>query len=168
MKEHAFVGTWRLVSCRWIDDDGRVTYPYGRSPVGYLIYTDTGHMGVNFMSANRRRFSSQHLLAASAEEERSAKKSYQAYSGRYEVRGDKMIHHVEVSLFPNWVGQEQERYYTLEGNILCLSTEPLPFRDTHQTAYLEWERVSSGGESEQAGTPLPEGNGPVMHGGSNG
>jgi len=142
MTKHLFVGTWKLVSYRWVDEDQHVSYPYGHSPVGYLIYTDTGHMAVNFMSANRRRFTAQHLLDASAQEERSAKKTYQAYSGRYEVRGDKMIHHVEVSLFPNWVGQEQERFYRLEGNLLCLSTEPLPFRNTYQTAHLEWERVS--------------------------
>ncbi len=141
MNENSFVGTWRLISCKWIDDEQHVTYPYGRSPVGYLIYTHSGHMAVNFMSANRRRFAATHPLQASAQEERSAKKSYQAYSGRYEVRGDKMIHHVEVSLFPNWVGEEQERFYQLDGNILCLSTEPLPFRDTYQTAYLEWERI---------------------------
>lgn len=148
MTEAQFVGTWRLVSCRWVDDDGRVTYPYGRSPVGYLIYTDTGHMAVNFMSANRRRFASEVRTEGTPEEERSAKKSYQAYSGRYEVRGNTIVHHVEVSLFPNWVGREQERFYELDGDRLCLSTEPLPSGKTHQTAHLEWERVSSSLEGQ--------------------
>ena len=27
-----------------------------------------------------------------------------AYGGRYEVTGDTVTHHVETSLFPNWVG----------------------------------------------------------------
>lgn len=142
MTQTHFIGTWRLVSCRWVDDDGRVTYPYGRTPVGYLIYTETGHMAVNFMSSQRRRFASEAPEQGTSEEERAAKKSYQAYSGRYEVRGDKIIHHVEVSLFPNWVGREQQRFYELEGDRLCLSTERLPQGKTHQTAYLEWERVS--------------------------
>jgi hypothetical protein len=148
MTEDLFIGTWRLVSCRWVDDDGRVTYPYGRSPVGYLIYTNTGHMAVNFMSATRRRFASENRMKGTPKEERAARKSYQSYSGRYEVRGDKIIHHVEVSLFPNWVGREQERFYELEGDRLCLSTEPLPFGKTHQTAHLEWERVSASMERD--------------------
>jgi hypothetical protein len=149
MTQSFFIGTWRLVSCRWVDDDGRVTYPYGRSPVGYLIYTDTGHMAVNFMSANRRRFASDSLMQGTPEEERTAKKSYQAYSGRYEVRDDKIIHHVEVSLFPNWVGREQERFYAFDGDRLCLSTEPLPYGKTRQTAHLEWERVPALLEREE-------------------
>jgi hypothetical protein len=93
------------------------------------------------MSANRRRFASEQPLDGTSEEERTAKKSYQAYSGRYEIRDNKVIHHVEVSLFPNWVGREQERFYELEGDRLCLSTEPLPYGQTHQTAHLEWERI---------------------------
>ena len=149
MTEDLFIGTWRLVSCRWVDDDGRVTYPYGRSPVGYLIYTNTGHMAVNFMSATRRRFASENRMKGTPKEERAARKSYQSYSGRYEVRGDKIIHHVEVSLFPNWVGREQARFYELEGDRLCLSTEPLPFGKSHQTARLEWERVSASMEREE-------------------
>lgn len=141
MRSDAFVGTWRLVSYRWIDDDGRVTFPYGHAPVGYLIYTDDGHMAVNFMSASRRRFLAGRFSDATGEEQRRAKKTYQAYSGTYEVRDDKMIHHVEVSLFPNWVGMDQERYFELADNRLCLSTEPLPFGGSRMTAYLEWERA---------------------------
>jgi hypothetical protein len=105
-------------------------------------------MAVNFMSANRRRFASEDRMQGTPEEERSAKKSYQAYSGRYEVRDDKIIHHVEVSLFPNWVGREQERFYEFEGDRLCLSTEPLLYGKTRQTAHLEWERVSASLERE--------------------
>ncbi|HEX6509132.1 MAG TPA: lipocalin-like domain-containing protein [Chloroflexota bacterium] len=143
MTHAPFVGTWRLVSCIWEGPDGRITYPYGRSPVGYLIYTDDGYMAVNFMSSGRHRFASEQRFEATGQEERRARKTYQSYSGRYEVRGDRMIHHVEVSLFPNWVGRDQERIYRLEGDRLCLSTDPLPFGNSHQIARLEWERVST-------------------------
>jgi hypothetical protein len=143
MSSDGFVGTWRLVSCIWTDTAGAVTYPYGRSPVGYLIYTADGYMAVNFMSANRRRFASDRFPEAAAEEERGARKTYQAYSGRYEVRDGRMIHHVEVSLFPNWVGRDQERFYELDGDRLRLSTEPLPFGSSYQVAHLEWQRVTA-------------------------
>jgi hypothetical protein len=38
-----------------------------------------------------------------------------AYGGRYSFSGDRVIHHVEMSLFPNWVGSDQERTVSLTG-----------------------------------------------------
>jgi hypothetical protein len=36
-----------------------------------------------------------------------------------------VIHHVEPSLFPNWVGGDQERWVELAGDQLILSASPL-------------------------------------------
>ncbi len=44
-----------------------------------------------------------------------------AYAGRYSFRGDRVIHHVELSLFPNWVGTDQQRWVELAGDRLTLS-----------------------------------------------
>ena len=38
---------------------------------------------------------------------RAAFATFIAYGGRYEVTGDTVAHHVETSLFPNWVGTRQ-------------------------------------------------------------
>jgi hypothetical protein len=38
-----------------------------------------------------------------------------AYAGRYSFHGDRVVHHVELSLFPNWVGSDQERWVELAG-----------------------------------------------------
>jgi hypothetical protein len=51
------------------------------------------------------------------------------------------VHHVEVSLFPNWVGSAQERVYACSGDRLSLSTAPLLQRGSEQRAYLVWERA---------------------------
>jgi hypothetical protein len=40
-----------------------------------------------------------------------------AYAGRYSFLGDHVIHHVELSLFPNWVGSDQERFTTGDARI---------------------------------------------------
>jgi hypothetical protein len=48
-----------------------------------------------------------------------------AYAGRYSFSGDRVIHHVELSLFPNWVGTDQQRSVELSGDRLILSARPL-------------------------------------------
>ena len=75
------------------------------------------------------------------EEKAQAAETYVSYCGRYEFRGDTVVHHVEHSLFPNWVGVEQERLIDLEGNRLTLSTRPMLLGGIRRTAHLIWELV---------------------------
>src|SRR3712207_5479695 len=67
--------------------------------------------------------------------------SQNVYCGRYEFRGETVIHHVELSLFPNWVGVEQERLVELRGDLMTLSTRPMLFGGMQRSAHLIWERV---------------------------
>jgi len=53
---------------------------------------------------------------------------------------------VHMSLFPNWIGADQERLVDLRGERLTLSTRSLLLRGIQQTAHLTWERIS---KSEQ-------------------
>jgi hypothetical protein len=47
-----------------------------------------------------------------------------AYAGAFQVEEEKKIvtHFVLVSLFPNWIGQKQQRIASIEGDLLHLST----------------------------------------------
>ena len=71
-----------------------------------------------------------------------AVEGYVSYCGRYEVNGDKVIHHIEVSLFPNWVGVRQERMYELDGDRLTLSTPLMLVGGRRLSTHLIWERAS--------------------------
>jgi hypothetical protein len=51
------------------------------------------------------------------------------------------VHHVELSLFPNWVGTDQERSVELAEHRLILSASPLLLAGTQQVPRLVWERV---------------------------
>jgi Lipocalin-like domain len=64
-----------------------------------------------------------------------------AYAGRYTFHGDRVVHHVELSLFPNWVGSDQERSVELAGDRLTLSAGPLLLAGTKQVPRLVWKRV---------------------------
>ncbi|HKZ81830.1 MAG TPA: lipocalin-like domain-containing protein [Pyrinomonadaceae bacterium] len=71
-----------------------------------------------------------------------SRKTSASYCGRYEFQGDRVMHYVELSLFPNWIGLSQERLLNLAGNRLRLSTRPMLLDGKQQTAQLVWERVS--------------------------
>ena len=98
-------------------------------------------MSVAIMGPTRAKFATGDLLGGSVEEKAQAAETYVSYCGRYEFRGDTVIHHVELSSFPNWVGVGQERLVELEGNRLTLSTRPILLGGMNQTAHLIWEHV---------------------------
>ena len=54
---------------------------------------------------------------------------------------DTVIHHIEISSFPNWIGNAQVRFAELDGDLLTLSTKPMTFQGVERTAKLVWERV---------------------------
>jgi hypothetical protein len=142
MTPNPLIGTWRLIS--WENrslDDQKISYPLGKDAVGYIMYNPDGYMSVAITRPNRAKFAAGDLLGGSAEEKVQAADTYVSYCGRYEFRGDTVIHHVDFSLFPNWVGVEQERLVELTGNRLTLSTRPILLGGKQQTAHLIWERV---------------------------
>ncbi len=134
------MGTWRLLSFHIKTLDGKATYPYGRDAVGYYIFSESGYMSVAIMPANRRGFADGDFMGGSTEE-KAAAATYISYSGKYEIQGDKVIVHPEVSFFPNWIAVDQVRFWELEGDRLTLSTAPILMRGAQQTAHLVWERA---------------------------
>lgn len=135
------VGTWRLVSYRLLGSRGQVRYPYGERATGYLLYGDDGYMAVSIMNAARIPFAGADIRRRTRSEAAHATQTYLSYSGRYEVLDDRVLHRVEVSLFPNWCGTVQERFYCLDGDRLELSTAPLQPDVEMPRAHLVWERL---------------------------
>ena len=121
--------------------DGQVSYLLGKDAVGYIMYNPDGYMFVAIMRSDRASFAVGDLLSGSMEEKAYAAGTYVSYCGRYEFRGETVIHHVELSLFPNWVGVEQERLVEVRGDRLTISTRPILFGGAQRTAHLIWERV---------------------------
>jgi hypothetical protein len=137
----ALIGTWRLVSRKNRDAGGQVTYPMGANPLGYLVYTPVGHFTVTISRPRRAGFPLDDLLGGTMEDKARAVESFVAYAGTYTFYGDRVVHHVELSLFPNWVGTEPERAAELTEDRLTLSAGPLPLAGKQQLARLVWERV---------------------------
>jgi hypothetical protein len=140
--DNPLIGTWRLLS--WENRsvaDGGVSHPLGEDAVGYIMYGRDGYMSVAISRPDRARFAAGDLLGGGAGERARAAETYVSYCGTYEFRGDTVVHFVELSLFPNWVGAEQERLVEVAGDRLVLSTRPILLGGVQRTAHLIWERV---------------------------
>jgi Lipocalin-like domain len=147
MQPHQLVGTWKLLSNEFRFSNGSVSYPWGRDAEGLLIYSEDGYMMTSFCSANRARFVSDDLAKADPNEYEQAARTYISYGGSYELHGNKLIHHVLMSLFPNWVGQPQIRIIEhLEGDHLTLATEPATFAGQSVQGFFHWKRVEEAGQ----------------------
>ena len=143
MASNPLIGTWKLVSWENRSLDGQITYPLGEDAVGYISYTQDGYVFVAMMRHDRAEFTAGDLLRASAEEKAHAAETYITYCGRYDFRGNTVVHHVELSLFPNWVGVDQERLVEIAGNRLTVSTRPMLLEGTQRSGHLIWERVQT-------------------------
>jgi hypothetical protein len=137
----ALVGAWRLLSWENQAADGQITHPMGTNALGYVIYTADGRFSITISRRGRAGFTTGDLLSGTTEEKARAMEGFVAYAGRYSFHGDRVIHHVELSLFPNWVGTDQQRSVELSGDRLILSASPLLLAGTQQVPRLVWERV---------------------------
>ncbi len=132
-----FIGTWKLIDYSFLHEDCTVEKPWGDHVVGYLLYSAEGYMSGNLSPAGRK-----HNVEQPDTQKARRKRDYIAYAGPYTVEGDTVTHHVEVSLFPNWLGTAQLRYHKREGNMLTLRTPPVPAGDDVVAVQLTWEKVT--------------------------
>jgi hypothetical protein len=135
-------GVWRLVSSEFKTSSGNVIYPLGEDALGLAIFTESGYMSGQLMRQNRPIFASGDQASGTPEEIQTALQGYVAYYGPYEVDVEKqtLTTHVEGSMYPNWVGGQQVRFYELTDKQLILKTTPMAFGDEEFIGALTWER----------------------------
>lgn len=128
MQENPLVGTWLLRSAE-LRSAHEMTHPWGPDATGQLIHSADGYMSVIITAARRPQFATSDLRGGGNEELAQAARTCTAYAGRYERCGDTVVHHVEASLFPNWVGTDQVRRFDFVGGQVRLRTPPTVIRD---------------------------------------
>src|SRR5262245_28073583 len=122
------VGTWRLVFFAAYGADGRETTDFGPTPRGSLMYDQGGRMSVNITHSERKPFESDN--------------GYFGYFGSYTVdeSAGTVTHHIEGAAHPNYVGTDQRRFFTLQGDRLVLSTQPEQAAEADARYVATWER----------------------------
>jgi hypothetical protein len=141
------VGAWVLEVYEAEDPDGTLREPFGPAPVGLLVYGADGRMAVQVMDPRRPRWERRAPEAARRAQMSAAADGYIAYAGRYEVEetaAPTVVHHVEISLVPNWVGRAQRRAAVLDGDRLRLTAEPLEVAGRTTIPRLTWRRDGAG------------------------
>ena len=109
------------------------------------MYDGNGRFSGQIMARERPGFVTGNLLKGTDDEVRAAFEGYVAYYGSYSLdeRQGLMVHTVEGSFFPNWVGDVQIRAYEFRGETLQLSTMPIKGSRADLTVVLVWERADA-------------------------
>ncbi len=107
------------------------------------MYSADGYVSSNIPSDNRLNIASGEFKSATLEELQSAAR-YISYCGRYEVKEDYVLHHMEVSFFPNWVGKTIKRNFEFKDNKLILTADEMTRNIGQQSsAVIVWEKVEA-------------------------
>jgi hypothetical protein len=113
------VGSWTLISVK-VDQGGQMVEPFGASPKGALMFDRNGRFSMVINRSDLPKIASNNRMAASQEENRAIVQGSIAYFGTYTVSAEDrlFIIHVEGGTFPNWVGTDQKRIFSITGDEL--------------------------------------------------
>jgi hypothetical protein len=138
-----FVGTWRLASYSAVTSSGETIYPMGPNVRGRIIYDAVGRMAVQLGDPGRAPFATGDPDSAADAEVRAAFGGYLAYFGTYTLDPGRgiVVHHLEMSLNPNWMAGDQVRYFGLQEGRLTLKTPPMVSGGVERVATLVWEKL---------------------------
>lgn len=116
------IGAWALVSFEQESQEGEIIYPLGDEAKGSIYYLPNGYVSVHIMDVNRSENVDELLYKDMQLKYNDL--GYLAYSGRYHIDEENriMTHHIEISLYPEWIGGQQVRLIKLDGEYLQLSS----------------------------------------------
>jgi len=112
------VGTWTFVSSTTKLPDGSPAW--GTNPKGLLIFTENGYFSSQIVRSDLPKFASKNRAQGTAEENRAVVQGSITTFGTYTVDETKKTYTLkfEGSSFPNRVGTEQTRPFTIAGDEL--------------------------------------------------
>jgi hypothetical protein len=129
-------GSWKLSSWTIQIIGGEATEPFGPNPKGRAVFAADGYVTFVIVGANRKP-------ATNNEEAATLLKSLLAYSGKFTIEGDKFTTKVDISGNELLTGQDQVRFFKLDGDKLIIRTAEqassvIPGKRVVGT--LNWER----------------------------
>jgi hypothetical protein len=133
--EAPFVGTWELLSIHTRWPDGRVTEPWGSTPIGRLTYGADARMSAQLMDERRNQADGRDVAA-------DVLPNVASYYGTYSIDTGRRVvtHYVAASLRQNESGI-LERRYELRGDTLVIAADAL-FQGAQVTHSLHWRRAA--------------------------
>lgn len=133
-------GRWQIVSVT-LEQDGNKSDYFGPNPQGVTIFDGTGHFVRVLSRSDLPKFASNNRAAGTPEENKAVVQGSIGYAGTYTYNAaDKnWTLHIEETTFPNWLGVDQKRVYTLTGDELR-EINPVPSIGSGKVLAV-WKRV---------------------------
>jgi hypothetical protein len=123
------VGTWRLVSTKGVDDNGKVLPPpYGPSPNGVVCFQPDGRMYCVLCDGRTE------LTAG-------APRQFMSYAGNYTFDGSILSTRVDASSDASRIGGDQIRAVRFENGGMVLAPPRRLYGGVMQRQELLWERI---------------------------
>ena len=115
-----------MVSIEGQSSDGTITRDWGPAPLGIWIFTENGYLSVQIVDPDREPFQSGDFLRPTEAELERAFSGYFGYFGKYttDEAAEEVVFHVEGAAYPNYIGTDQQRFFSIDGNRLTVRTPP--------------------------------------------
>ena len=135
------VGAWTMVSITVNQGGQKKIEPFGPTPKGSLIFESNGRFSITVTRTDLPKFGSGSRVAGTPEENAAIVQGTIAYFGTYSVGvEDHLVTvHVEGGTFPNWVGTDQKRLFTIIGDELRYTN--VNRSSGEGTALVVWKRA---------------------------
>jgi len=116
------IGVWTLVSIT-SDHGGKITEPYGPNPKGLFIFDRSGRYAALQFRPDIPKFASNSRDKGTPEENRAVVLGSNAHFGTYTVNEKEGYYtvHPEAATFPNWVGIDQKRSFSISNDVLMIT-----------------------------------------------
>lgn len=133
------IGHWTLVSVK-NEQDGKTTEPLGPNPKGLFILDRSGRYALQIFRPDLPKFASNNRNTGTPEENKAVVLGALAHFGTYSVDQKKGTYTVrpEASTYPNWVGIDQERSFSVSKDELKIIN---PSGSRGGASTLIWKRA---------------------------
>jgi Lipocalin-like domain len=136
--QSSVLGTWMLVS-EVAHQGGKTTQPLGSHPVGSMMLDQRGRFMLMIARRDLPKFAANKREAGTADENKAVLAGSLSFFGTYSVGAGVLTLRPEASTFPNWVGTDQKRYFTIAGDEMKWTNRAPAI--AAQVAELVWKRV---------------------------
>jgi len=109
--QNQLIGTWDFVVAQVKAPDGKISFPFGESPKGILIFTPDGRFAQVHVAGDVPKIASNNRLTGTPQEYAEIMRRSISVFGTYTIDEAKktVTYHIASSSFPNWQGEAQTR-----------------------------------------------------------
>ncbi len=109
--QNQLIGTWDFVVAQVKAPDGKISFPFGESPKGILIFSPDGRFAQIHVASDLPKIASNNRLTGTPEEYADIMRRSISVFGTYTIDEAKktVTYHIVSASFPNWQGEAQTR-----------------------------------------------------------